>query len=331
MRLNYYRDRLTVRNLLDSLQKDVDVVYIFWPHSVPFHAFSKPTVCMFQDVTLLDYPEILSSRGTELEKGNLSQWLQNSTALVVSSLNTAKRIEMHFGVPKERFHLLSYHNIVLDEVQGDKRVTTPSAAIAELPPNYIFYPANITVHKNHETLLVAWAHFARRQEIPLVLIGDGVEILRAENHAIPGRHWRETGLRGLMNRLGLIPGKDLFPFSYVSDDDLLYIMNHAKALIFPTHAEGFGLPVLEGVARGVPVLCSDIPVLHETLAGRSADVLWFDPYLPEDIVCKVNMLLDNYDIFKQSAEAGRADPRPDFPETAQQYVEVFKTAIKDHK
>ena len=161
----------------------------------------------------------------------------------------------------------------------------------------------------------------------MVLVGDGVQILRAENHNVPGRHWREDGLRGLMNRLGLVPGRDLFPLTYVSDNDLIYIMNHATALIMPTHAEGFGLPVLEALARGVPVLCSDIPVLHETLAGRSADVLWFDPYLPEDIVSKVNTLLDNYDHYKQSAEAGRNDPRPDWPDTAEQYVQVFKKTL----
>ncbi|MBI1278941.1 MAG: glycosyltransferase [Anaerolineaceae bacterium] len=329
--LNYQPDRIAVRGLLDSLQKDMDVVYIFWPHSIPFYAFSKPSVCMFQDVTSLDYPEILGSKAVAAEKINLGKWLHESTTLVVSSRNTARRIEKHYGIASDRFHLLSYHNIVLDEVAQDQVAAPPSAAVAALPARYLFYPANITVHKNHETLLNAWAHFARKNELSLVLVGEGIQILSPENQSVPGKHWREDTLRGLLNRLELVSGRDLYTFGYVSDNDLVHLMNNATALIMPTYTEGFGLPVLEALARGVPVLCSDIPVLHETLVGRSAEVLWFDPYLPEDIVRKINLLLDNYDVFKQSAEAGRKDPRPDWPDTAAQYVEVFKTAIKDHK
>lgn len=328
--IRYQRDRRTVSGLLEALQQDMDAVYVFWPHTVPYYAFSKPLVCMFQDVTLLDYPEILGSRATAYERQRLYDWLHGSTTPVVSSMNTAKRIEKHFGIAAERFHLLPYHNSVLDDLETDTQIKPASTAVEALPKRYVFYPANVSVHKNHETLLVAWSRFKRRDELSLVLVGYGVEVLNRPDDSTP-RHWRQDALCGLIKRLELIPGRDFYALGYVPDDDIVHIMNRAAALIMPTHAEGFGLPVLEALARGIPVLCSDIPVLHETLVGRSADVLWFDPYSPNDIVAKLNRLLDDYDHYKEAAEAGRTDPRPAWPDVASQYYAVFETAIRAYK
>ncbi len=327
----YQRDKIRVKGLLDALEKDMDVVYVFWPHTVPYFNFKKPTVCMFQDVTLLDFPEIIGGRATAFEYTNLKNWLLNSTEVVVSSPYTARRIETHFDIPKEQFQVLSYHHIVLEDISNDDKIGAPSAALDALPARYVFYPANINVHKNHETLLVAWARFALRHEFPLVLIGDGTQVLNKQNQSVPTRNWREDTIRGLMDRLGLVEGRDLHVIGYVSDEDLIHIMKNATALIMPTYTEGFGLPVLEALVRGIPVLCSDIQVLHETLIGRTADVLWFDPYSPDDILAKVNLLLDNYDYYKKSAETGRNDPYPDWPDTAEQYVTVFKHAIQTKK
>lgn len=326
--VRHQRDKLSINGLLDSLQKNMDAAYVFWPHTVPYYAFDIPVVCMFQDVTLLDYPEIFGGNATEIERANTSKWLHGSKELVVSSWNTAHRIEKHFGIPKERFHLLSYHKIVLDEVKQDQTFHAPSALIEGLPSRYLFYPANITVHKNHEALLIAWSRFARRHELPLVLVGEGVQILKAENQSLPTRNWREDALRGMMKRLNLVEGRDFYAFGYISDEDLVHMMNKATGLIMPTYTEGFGMPVLEAAARGIPVLCSDIPVLHETLAGCSADILWFDPYSIDDILTKTNALLDNYDRYKQSAEAGRNDSRSMWPDTAESYVKVFRSVIQ---
>lgn len=57
--------------------------------------------------------------------------------------------------------------------------------------------------------------------------------------------------------------RKLFLFSGVSDGDLAYCYQHARGLIFASHAEGFGLPLVEAMRVGLPILCSDIPVFRE--------------------------------------------------------------------
>ncbi|MGD9539713.1 glycosyltransferase family 4 protein [Methylocystis sp.] len=58
-------------------------------------------------------------------------------------------------------------------------------------------------------------------------------------------------------------GRRLFWFDDVDDDALSYLYDHAAALIFPSYAEGFGLPIVEAARRGRPAICSDIPVFRE--------------------------------------------------------------------
>jgi glycosyltransferase involved in cell wall biosynthesis len=68
---------------------------------------------------------------------------------------------------------------------------------------------------------------------------------------------------------------------YVADGDLEMLWAMAACAVFPTRAEGFGMPVLEAMARGVPVAASDLPVLHEV--GGTAPV-FFSPESPQDAV-----------------------------------------------
>ena len=74
---------------------------------------------------------------------------------------------------------------------------------------------------------------------------------------------------------------------------LVALFQSAEALVFPSTFEGFGMPVLEAMAAGVPVACSDIPPLRE-VAGDAA--LFFDPYSPERIADGIRRVLDEPDL-----------------------------------
>ena len=79
----------------------------------------------------------------------------------------------------------------------------------------------------------------------------------------------------------------LFMFNDLSDAELAYCYQHAKALIFPSHAEGFGLPIVEALQHGLHTLVSDIPIHRE--AGRDF-CTYFDPQSPAALarlVCDV--------------------------------------------
>jgi glycosyltransferase involved in cell wall biosynthesis len=76
---------------------------------------------------------------------------------------------------------------------------------------------------------------------------------------------------------------------YVSTDELTVLYQSARALIFPSLYEGFGMPVLEAMANGVPVLCSNMTSLPE-VAGDAA--LFFDPRSPKSIAQAIETILN---------------------------------------
>jgi glycosyltransferase involved in cell wall biosynthesis len=116
---------------------------------------------------------------------------------------------------------------------------------------FLLYPANRWPHKNHQTLFRA---LELLPELRLILTGHG--------------HPRE-------------PGRErVYDAGLVSPDQLVSFYRRAAAVVFPSLYEGFGQPVLEALACGCPVACSDLPALREV--GGDA-VEYFDPLDPESI------------------------------------------------
>ena len=120
----------------------------------------------------------------------------------------------------------------------------------------------------------------------LVLAGHGTDgaALRAQAHT--------AGVAENVRGLGSVSAGEL---------DGLYAL--ASCVVLPTLYEGFGLPVLEAMARGVPVACSDLPVLHE-VAGSAA--LYFNPRVPAEIAEKVNRMLTDAGLVETLRALGSA-------------------------
>jgi glycosyltransferase involved in cell wall biosynthesis len=128
---------------------------------------------------------------------------------------------------------------------------------------YFFCLGNSRPYKNIATALRAFALCAReRPDVTLVVTGRGDST---------------PELQRLARRLG-IDGRVTFT-GWVDHDALLKLLHGALALVFPSVVEGFGLPVLEAMAAGCPVLASNCPTLTE-IAGSAA--LFCDPSRPED-------------------------------------------------
>ena len=305
---------------------DCDLIYCNWPHRQTFPVTDKPVICTYQDATLLEFPEILGGKATNLEWQLSKVWMEKSTNIVVSSNSTKEKLIKHFGKYCEKASII--HHAILP-AENKHLAVTRSELLDQLPSKYVVFPANITIHKNHYNLLVAWSRFQHRKEFPLVLLGAGIEQLNYSSPNWP-EYWQAARLTGALHRSNLILGEDVYAFGYVDDSDVISLINQATALIMPTLAEGGGsFPVEEALSFGVPVMCSNIPVMREHLSYRSAKIAWFDPECPMSIVDTLNTFFDNYSDYKQSAIIGMGDPRPSWDDIASQYVEVFSKAL-DH-
>jgi glycosyltransferase involved in cell wall biosynthesis len=143
---------------------------------------------------------------------------------------------------------------------------------------------------------------AKRPHKNLVRLLDAIAQLPAERRpslVLPGYPTpHEAELRARAAHLGL---QVAFP-AWVPDADLEGLYALAAAFVFPSLAEGFGLPVLEAMARGVPVACSDRSSLPE-VAGDAA--LLFDPTDPAAITRAIERLLGDAELAAELARRGR--------------------------
>jgi glycosyltransferase involved in cell wall biosynthesis len=145
-------------------------------------------------------------------------------------------------------------------------------------------------HKNLHGLIQAFALLGGRSEtgrrLQLVLPGS------------PNAYERE--LRAFARELG-VEASVRFP-GWISDADLEDLYGVAACFVLPTFQEGFGLPVLEAMARDVPVACSDIPVLSEVVGDAA---VLFDPHEPASIAHAMTRVTEDQQLAHELVERGR--------------------------
>lgn len=115
--------------------------------------------------------------------------------------------------------------------------------------------------------------------------------------------------------------------NYVSNDDLVKIYNESELFIFPSFYEGFGLPILEAMACGTPVVCSNTTSLPEV--GGDA-VIYCDPHDINDIKEKIELLLKNRALQKKMIEKGLKRVKSfTWEKCADRHKEIFNEVYKN--
>jgi glycosyltransferase involved in cell wall biosynthesis len=155
-----------------------------------------------------------------------------------------------------------------------------------LPKRFILYAAASLTHKNHARLFEALRILRERGErIKLVLIGA-----RDKGYDAVAGKIEKLGLQSEVVFTGWLPFEDIAPIYCASD-----------ALVFPSLNEGFGMPIIEAMACGVPVACSNIEPLPE-VAGDAAH--FFDPYDPVSIAEGIGKVVSDRDLRRDLIEKG---------------------------
>jgi glycosyltransferase involved in cell wall biosynthesis len=278
-----------------SALEGCDLAWFPWIHR---HRLTGPptsrVTASFHDAILFQFShlftDLLPAGSLEEERTSMLDWFASPARIVVSSGATLAAIDATFATPAGRFAVIP--------LSGEHAAKPrPSSSVPEDWPwaadPFLFCPANISPHKNHETLLRGVADWGRRR--PLALTGESTHLDRCK--------WsRAVALRDLATQLGFTVGRTLHPLGYVPDDSYYALLDRAWTLVMPTLAEGGGsFPVFEALVRGVPVVCSDIPVMREQMARLNAHVLWFDPADPATLAARLRELESDYATHKSRA------------------------------
>ena len=234
---------------LDLLvQLEADALYA--PLGPPqFACPGIPILSHVVDVLHRDFPATLTPE-INAQRETIFEYLVRITdRFQCNSQYTAGRLHHHFAVPVERM-FCSYIPIHRRLPGGADEQTPPVSA------PYFFYPANSWKHTNHDMLLSAFRHYRELdadKSWDLVLTGHEDERMRQ--------------ILAVAKDLGL--SEHVHFFGHLPERDFSRVWRHAGALVFPSLHEGFGIPLVEAMHFGIPILSSRAGSLGE-IAGNAA-------------------------------------------------------------
>lgn len=213
-------------------------------------------VTLVHDVIPLSHPEFARPQGAEEHRRRVRSIDAYADGIIGNSQATIDALQPHMerGLNGRAIRVAHFGADAPDIFGGSR------AGIPERP--YFVYISTIEPRKNHLLLLNIWRRLVEQ-------LGDGAPVL-----VLVGRRgWENENVIDMLERGEMLRGH-VMEMGEVSDNHMQALVAHARAMLMPSFAEGFGMPVVEALAAGVPVICSDI-VAHREVGGAAPD--YIDP------------------------------------------------------
>ncbi len=280
---------------------------LFLHMNVPL-SYKDKFIVTIHDLTLIYYSE--AAKKTNFLKQKIFYYIkkkacQNSQKIVAVSENTKRDIIKEFATADSKVK-------VIYEAADTLVFSPPSAAIDGLKKKYkinmpvILYVGQYRAHKNIPNLIKAFKLLKKEIPSQLVLVGKDAVSLEIE---------------GEISKNIVRPG-------FVTDEELNAWYHMADVFCFPSLYEGFGLPGLEAMIAGTPVVSSDrasLPEIYEDAA------IYFDPENVEDMAKKIKMVLQDKKLQAKMVEEGKIQAAKfSWEKTAEQTLKIIKEVMINH-
>lgn len=262
---------------------------IFSPtHYIPIVSPIKRVVTIF-DLAFLYFPEMFTNRDLWQLKSGTNFSVKNADHIITISHSTRKDIMKSYNIAKDKitisypgFDSQIFHPI--GEQEGIKQVLNKYS----IEGGYIIYIGTIQPRKNISRLIEV---IARINNLKLVVVGKTTG---------QGRNaWMFEEILKKPQQLG-VEDKVIFT-GFVPTEDLPYLINGAQAYVLVSLYEGFGIPVLEAMACGVPVVASEISSLPEVVGDAG---LLVDPYSVDQIEQAIRTIITDKKLRQKKIELG---------------------------
>lgn len=257
-------------------------------HLLPPSRRARRLVTVF-DLTGLTRPETHTGASNRVHLRLLRHATKNADGIIAISQSCKRDLVEFFGVPEDRIDVV-YGGVYLDEFEGPLDEETWRAVMRRLGivRDYFIHLGTLEPRKNIPRLLRAYARLKDRLDEPpqLVLAGK------------PG--WKYEDI--FESIAGMKLERDVVHTGYLDRRDAVLLLKGAFACVYPSLYEGFGLPVLEAMAAGTPVLTSNVSSLPE-VAGDAG--LLVDPEDEEQIEAGLAALVEDREGALERAHAGK--------------------------
>jgi glycosyltransferase involved in cell wall biosynthesis len=228
-------------------------------------AVSRQVVTV-HDMASLDHPEWFERKFALWYAAVLPRLIRKVRAIITVSHFSKERILQLTGVDSERVHVI-FNGVNRRFHPVNPEIVKRVRAKLDLDGPYVLFVGSLEPRKNLKNLLEGW-RLGGFDGITLAVVGAGGHVFaKMQFGSMPDR----------VRLLGL-----------VEDELLPAVYSGATAFVYPSVYEGFGLPPLEAMGCGCPVIVSDISA-HREVCGEAA--IYFDPFNPADISSKLESLL----------------------------------------
>ncbi len=287
----------------------VDVFHGMDHVGIPFVGRTGKTVVTVHDVIVLILPETFTPRHRLVVRTALARVRRRADRIIVPSLAVKRDVEGRLGVPGDRVVVTPEGCEPRFRPVGSAGARRAAAARYGLPPRYVLAVGTLEPRKNLTALLRAFARLRRDgdvdPELQLVLAG--------------ARGWLDEPIFQTVRSLGIEEAVH-FP-GFIEDDDLPAVYGRADLFVFPSLYEGFGLPLIEAMACGVPVVTSNVSSMPE-VAGDAA--LLVDPRDTEGLATAIARALRDGALRDRLRAAGIARARRfSWEATARRTLDVY--------
>ena len=277
-----------------------------------------PTVVSVMDMSFLRFPELFNKSDLYQLQSWTKYSVQNAARVLTISNSSKDDIIKAYNISAEK---------VVTIYPGIKEITTLEPRIYgmnqlqdkyHLSGNFILFVGTLQPRKNISRLIEAFARIKNHEQtkdnkdLKLVIIGKK-GWLYEDILAAPQKHGVENSVKFLEN---------------VTDDELTMFYKNALCYVLPSLYEGFGLPVLEAMKQGCPVITSNVSSLPE--AGGDA-ALYVDPEDVEDITQKITQVITDKNLREELVAKGKKQvAKFSWDKAARETLEVLQQVAKKH-
>lgn len=297
-----FREQI-VGSWINLKDKSNDIFY--YPHYNLPYLVHKNSVFTIHDFIQFKFPEYFGKNKVRMAKLILNNAARKARKIVVDSGSTAQDFYNYFPEFKEKAVVI-YNGVSKKfRVLEDKK--KKDFLIKNKLGKYILFIGNNKPHKNISGLINSFLNVKKEfKDFKLVIISKGFNL-------------KEVPLE---NRIK----DDIIVLDIVCDDELVYYYNCAYMFVLPSYYEGFGLPVIEAMACGCPVVTSNVSSLPEV--GGDA-VFYINPYDRSSLTEGMRKIISNNDLRSQLIEKGIERVRLfSWENTARMYFGVFNNLLQ---
>lgn len=281
-----YIPRIPIKVPIDIFMKKG--TYIFMNFKT-WSVLKSKSVTYIHDISFKLFPQFTESRNLASLSEGVNRWIAKTDLVVTDSTSSKNEIIEQYPIDRDKVSVV-YCGVDKDTFKKipDEEINTIKMKYG-LDGQYLMFLSSLEPRKNIERLLDSLNYLPQtmKNEVSLLLVG--------------GMGWQNEPIYKKIDEMRAKGWNIVKPSSYVPDADIPVLLSGASMLVHPALHEGFGMPAVEAMACGTPVITSDIPVMREVC---QAAAIYVDPLNTEGIGAAIVDLYKNSKLRASLIKAG---------------------------